>query len=660
MSRAKLKPLVAFPGAGKPWKSKCLTCGRTIFPKYRTVRKTLGGCKPCGRIKAGRKNRTDEAEAIAMMRSVGLEPLEPYRRGNAAWKSRCMKCNRVVAPHFALVKSKKSGCAYCAGARVDAKYAEKIFENSKLKPLIPYPGNKTPWLAIHTPCGREVSPTYLAVKRGQGACKYCAGKAVHPEDAEKLFISNDLMPLEPYPGNNKKSWRAIHTPCGNEVAPNYNIIQRQESIGCKFCSDQFVDPDEAYQFFVGKNLQPLEPYPGSAKPWKSIHLVCGSLVKPRYGHIKAGRVGCPVCSGTERITQEKALEFFRSKGLEPQEEFKGPHHPWKSIHTACGRRVSPRWNSVQQGQGGCIYCAGNKVDLKDVKRVLKENGLELLKPFEGSHKPLNAIHKKCGRRVSPTYGALRSGQGPCEACAKNMMTEEESLALLKKNNFKPLTDFPGGSKPWPAIHIICGSKVDLISTYLRRGGKGCSTCAGTKPVTAAEATKLFKARGFIPVEKFTGARNPRKSIHKICGRTIMPTYGAVRSGRGCKYCQIGGINLLAPAYIYLITNKDLNSHKIGIGGFSSSVNRLEIHARHGWSIFATKDVDTAEQAYEIEQRVLNWLREDLGLQQYLLAEQMPQAGHTETVDASEIYPETIWQKVLEVGFGINNSSLSAV
>jgi hypothetical protein len=83
-------------------------------------------------------------------------------------------------------------------------------------------------------------------------------------------------------------------------------------MGCHHCSDQYVDPDEAYQFFMSKSFQPLIPYPGSNKPWKSIHLICGSEAQPSYGKIKSGRTGCRVCSGMEIITQKKAVAFYRS------------------------------------------------------------------------------------------------------------------------------------------------------------------------------------------------------------------------------------------------------------------------------------------------------------------------------------------------------------
>jgi hypothetical protein len=65
-------------------------------------------------------------------------------------------------------------------------------------------------------------------------------------------------------------------------------------------------------------------------------------------------------------------------------------------------------------------------------------------------------------------------------------------------------------------------------------------------------------------------------------------------------------------------------------------------------LYKCLDFDTAEKAYEVEQEVLEWIRLDLGLSQYLLLEQMPQGGHTETLDASEIDLSTLWVKVVEL------------
>ena len=531
--------------------------------------------------------------------------------------------------------------------KIDSKKAIAIMKRAGLEPLEPYVDSKKLWKSKHLKCGRIVYPTYNAIKRGQGPCKYCAGKAVYPPDAEKLFLNKGLKPLEPYPGDNKKPWKCIHLACGNEVSPKYYIVARGESMGCHHCSDQFVDPDDAYQFYLSKNLQPLVPYPGTNNPWKSIHLICGSEIKPRYTHIKSGRVGCLVCAGKVPITQAKAFAFYRSKGLEPKEKFKGPHHPWKSVHTVCGRNVSPRWANVQQGHGVCEYCSGNKVDMAEAKKLLKKLELKPLVPYPGNKKGWLCIHLPCGKKVFPSYGGIRSGQGPCIHCAGLFVDKSEAKKLFIKNNLKPLIEYPGASTPWPSIHKPCGKEVSPTYGYIRTGGKGCIHCAGTAPIPEKLAMKLFKSRGFTPLVRFKGAKHPWKSKHNVCGKIVTPTYGSLRSGSGCKFCQIGGINLLAPAYLYLITNDSLNSHKIGIGGFDSSMDRLEKHKKQGWKTYRQLDLDTAEEAYEIEQAVLTWLRYDLDLQQYLLPEQMPQAGHTETVDASEIDLPTIWTKVEE-------------
>jgi hypothetical protein len=78
------------------------------------------------------------------------------------------------------------------------------------------------------------------------------------------------------------------------------------------------------------------------------------------------------------------------------------------------------------------------------------------------------------------------------------------------------------------------------------------------------------------------------------------------------------------------------------------MNRLERHKKLGWNVFAVQDLDTGEEAYKLEEEVLDWMRNDLHLPVYLLSEQMPQGGHTETVDSLEIDLSTIWTKVEEL------------
>ena len=79
-------------------------------------------------------------------------------------------------------------------AKVDSKKAEAVMKRAGLKPLEPYVDSKKPWKCKHLKCGRIVLPTYNAIQRGQGGCIFCAGLAVDPKVAKKLFILM-TMPL---------------------------------------------------------------------------------------------------------------------------------------------------------------------------------------------------------------------------------------------------------------------------------------------------------------------------------------------------------------------------------------------------------------------------------------------------------------------------------
>jgi hypothetical protein len=102
--------------------------------------------------------------------------------------------------------------------------------------------------------------------------------------------------------------------------------------------------------------------------------------------------------------------------------------------------------------------------------------------------------------------------------------------------------------------------------------------------------------------------------------------------------------------LYLITNSNFAAHKIGITNLDDDGNnsRMVKHKRNGWETYKSAKFSKGEYALIVEQGILVWFREDLGLAQFLNSEQMPQGGWTETVDASEIDLSTIWAKIEEL------------
>ena len=53
--------------------------------------------------------------------------------------------------------------------------------------------------------------------------------------------------------------------------------------------------EDARTIMVGHDLQPLEPYPGSGRPWKCLHS-CGKVVTPTLSNVSAGKGVCRYCN----------------------------------------------------------------------------------------------------------------------------------------------------------------------------------------------------------------------------------------------------------------------------------------------------------------------------------------------------------------------------
>jgi hypothetical protein len=98
-----------------------------------------------------------------------------------------------------------------------------------------------------------------------------------------------------------------------------------------------------------------------------------------------------------------------------------------------------------------------------------------------------------------------------------------------------------------------------------------------------------------------------------------------------------------------MTNQELSSHKIGISNSGRlGQSRISQHEKHNWKLYKQLDFEVTDDAFQLEQRVLSWLRDDKGLGIYLSEFEMPQGGYSETVDASEIDLVTIWAKVVQL------------
>ena len=172
MRQSNFEPLLPFPGSSRAWESKCLRCGRTVSPTLSSIKSGQGGCSYCG------GNKVDPLEAIALMKSKGLEPLEPYSKADKPWLCRCMRCMKEVSPSYSSIGQGQRGCVYCGGKKVDPADAVVLFLENDLRPLEPYSSTETKWKSECLKCGKIVFPSHHMVSQRGGGCKYCASNGM--------------------------------------------------------------------------------------------------------------------------------------------------------------------------------------------------------------------------------------------------------------------------------------------------------------------------------------------------------------------------------------------------------------------------------------------------------------------------------------------------
>ena len=73
-----------------------------------------------------------DKEARAFMLKARLRPMVTYQSNHTPWKCLCLKCKRVVTPTLAQVRSRGTGCKYCGRRAVDPIEAKELFNKKAL------------------------------------------------------------------------------------------------------------------------------------------------------------------------------------------------------------------------------------------------------------------------------------------------------------------------------------------------------------------------------------------------------------------------------------------------------------------------------------------------------------------------------------------------
>lgn len=205
MRKAGLEPLEPYKSAMVKWKCRHLICGKVVYPRYSDVNSGHNGCRSCAQMKAISWKRLNPEVAEMKMLENGFQPLEPFKGTSANWKSLCLKCNKVSSPRYSDA-SRGHGCIYCGGNKVDEEDAIALMLSVNLRPLAPYKSALSRWECACLKCGKTVYPKYASIQSGQLGCRYCATKGINMNNPSYIYlITNTLLNAHKVGmGNHKK------------------------------------------------------------------------------------------------------------------------------------------------------------------------------------------------------------------------------------------------------------------------------------------------------------------------------------------------------------------------------------------------------------------------------------------------------------------------
>jgi len=363
--------------------------------------------------------------------------------------------------------------------------------------------------------------------------------------------------------------------------------------------------EEAEAIMLKEGLQPLEPYINTKTKWKTQCSKCSHIIYPMFASVRAGH-GCRNCAykeivgknkkgGAKPIKHEIAEAIMVKAGLQPLETYVRNSHKWKCKCLKCGAIVHPRYQDIRRGGGGCRPCGNAKM-------------------------------------------------------AKSLtLSSDKAVRVMLGANLKPLERYKGAIKKWKCKCLICNKIVYPSYSNVSKNKSGCVYCS-KQEVDPKDAVKRMINANLKPLEPYTGNRTKWKCKCMKCGEIVYPKYSNVYSGSGgCLYCMATGFDYKKPATLYLISNKDLNSIKVGITNINYRDKRLHVFRLKGWRVRKQFNFPVGKQASEIETKVFKWLRKDLNLPVHLTAKLMPKTGgHTETVSADSITVIEIQNKIEEI------------
>ena len=126
-----------------------------------------------------------------------------------------------------------------------------------------------------------------------------------------------------------------------------------------------IDHEVAKKVMLKAGLKPYGKYINSKAKWKCKCLKCKKIIVTSYLSVAYHKTGCRHCNNTKKEIKNRRKDGFaiaKKANMQPLEEYKSMHDPWKMKCLNCNKTISPMLSSLLKGQG-CKFCAVRGINL---------------------------------------------------------------------------------------------------------------------------------------------------------------------------------------------------------------------------------------------------------------------------------------------------------
>jgi len=255
----------------------------------------------------------------------------------------------------------------------------------------------------------------------------------------------------------------------------------------------------------------------------------------------------------QKLDPKVAEKVMLKAGLKPLEPYENALAKWKCLHLPCGRVVYTKYNTINNGKGGCRKCGiaeriqKSRLTQEQVDIRLKSKGLIALEEYVNSSTALKCRCLKCGNVQRVKFEYINKVHG-CSVCGRKLgwlkgrVSQEKAFKTMQSLGLEPLEPYELSGKKWKCKCLKCGAVVYPTYADATQGKRGCRKCgyessSKSRKTPEDKAIEILRRAGFEPLVPYRNAHTRWKSKCINCGKISSPQVASLKhQASRCRYC----------------------------------------------------------------------------------------------------------------------------